>query len=177
MKKQLQLFAEDCKSLRADVDQAAAKAQEAEAAATEEVESQEAVTKTRGLAEVIYSYEEAHARAAYVACQKLLDIPKDTVTIPEAWQVDPYWKKVQERQVLRYDPEWSLKVKDGASCFLQMLRLGVPQDPSAKLKGQQAQQACVVYLGCPGFPFMHFHATPDILISILLVGASWVPLQ
>eukprot|EP00434_Breviolum_minutum_P009067 symbB.v1.2.007983.t1/scaffold496.1/size195705/7 len=148
VKKQLQLFAEDCKSLRAEVDRAAAKAQEAEAAeaaeaAVEEVES-EAVTKTRGLAEVMYSYEEEHARAAYVACQKLLDIPKDTVTIPEAWQVDPYWKKVQERQVLRYDPEWSLKIKDGASCFLQMLRLGVPLDPSAKLKGQQAQQACVV---------------------------------
>ena len=167
VKKQLQLFAEDCKSLRAEVDRAAAKAQEAEAAeaaeaAVEEVES-EAVTKTRGLAEVMYSYEEEHARAAYVACQKLLDIPKDTVTIPEAWQVDPYWKKVQERQVWRYDPEWSLKIKDGASCFLQMLRLGVPLDPSAKLKGQQAQQACVVYLGCPGFPFVHFHATPYLL--------------
>ena len=182
MKKQLNLFADDCNSLRKGVDRAAAeairaaKAEAAEAAeanraeaeaeageATEATEAQEAgeakevvavEAPYRGLGEVMYMADESEARAAQVACQKLLDMPKDIVTILEKWQADPFWRKVQERQVLRYDPAWSLEICNGISCFFQMLRLGVPQDPHAKLVGDQA---CVVYLG------RHPSPTPTIL--------------
>ena len=51
---------------------------------------------------------------------------------------------MQERQVLRYDPLWSLEITDGASCFLQLLRLGVPKDPTLKMK---REEACVVWPG------------------------------
>lgn len=179
VKKQLNLFADDCNSLRKGVDRAAAeairaaKAEAAEAAeanraeaeaeageaseASEATEAQEAKeageakeakevveaveAPYRGLGEVMYMVDESEARAAQVACQKLLDMPKDIMTIPEKWQADPFWRKVQERQVLRYDPAWSLEICNGISCFFQMLPLVVPQDPHAKLVGDQA---CVV---------------------------------
>lgn len=198
MKKQLNLFADDCNSLRKGVDRAAAeairaaKAEAAEAAeanraeaeaeageaseATEATEAQEAKeageakeakevveaveAPYRGLGEVMYMVDESEARAAQVACQKLLDMPKDIVTIPEKWQADPFWRKVQERQVLRYDPAWSLEICNGISCFFQMLPLVVPQDPHAKLVGDQA---CVVYLGChPSSPNTHNFARGNL---------------
>ncbi|CAJ1411444.1 unnamed protein product [Effrenium voratum] len=68
-----------------------------------------------------------------VACSELLSLAKDSVTIPQSWQEDPFWQKVQERQVLRYDPQWAQDIHDGASGFLQLLRLGAPQDASASL--------------------------------------------
>ena len=125
VKKQLAIFAQDCGAFRQQVDVAAGKAEELEDG-------------------VDYSVIERLNKASDLACKQLLELPKDLVTIPEPWQADPFWKRVQERQVLRYDPAWSLEIKDGASCFLQMLRLGVPKDQAAKL---QNEEACAVKLG------------------------------
>jgi hypothetical protein len=58
-------------------------------------------------------------------CAELLALEGDKVIVPEEWQrKDPYWKKVQERQILRYDPEWALGVHDGPTACLALLRLG-----------------------------------------------------
>ena len=124
VKKQLATFAQDCGAFRHQVDAAARKAEELE--------------------DGDFSIIERLNRASDWACKQLLELPKDLVTIPEPWQADPFWQRVQERQVLRYDPAWSLEIKDGASCFLQMLRLGVPKVQAAKL---QNEEACAVKLG------------------------------
>ena len=154
--------AEAAEANRAEAEAEAGEATEAteaqEAGEAKEVVAVEA--PYRGLGEVMYMADESEARAAQVACQKLLDMPKDIVTIPEKWQADPFWRKVQERQVLRYDPAWSLEICNGISCFFQMLRLGVPQDPHAKLVGDQA---CVVYLGRhPSSPNTHNFARGNL---------------
>lgn len=71
-------------------------------------------------------------------CAGLIALPKDEVTVPEAWQVDPFWATVQQRQVLRCDPEWALGkrsgedkggdytqgIRDSATCAMALLRLG-----------------------------------------------------
>ena len=54
----------------------------------------------------------------------LLQLPRDLVSVPAAWQVNPYWLTVQRRQVLRYDPPWSVSAIDVQSCLLQLVRLG-----------------------------------------------------
>lgn len=142
VKAQLNVFAVDCGQLRKQVERAARLATE------EEEEVEEAKTHEdrqaqceHDIAEMIYSFPERLKRESYKACHALLQMPKDQVTIPDKWQVESFWKRVQERQVLRYDPLWSLEITDGASCFLQLLRLGVPKDPTLKMK---REEACVV---------------------------------
>jgi hypothetical protein len=63
-------------------------------------------------------------------CAGLIALPKDEVSVPEAWQVDPFWATVQKRQVLRCDPEWALGkrsgegIRDSVTCAMSLLRLG-----------------------------------------------------
>jgi len=62
-------------------------------------------------------------------CGMLRNLPKDKVNVPSYFlSQGPFWEKVQERNLLRYDPEWALKVKDSASCALALLRLGAVRD-------------------------------------------------
>ena len=67
-----------------------------------------------------------HAGAKFPASvnNMLLQLPRDLVSVPAAWQVNPYWLTVQRRQVLRYDPPWSVSAIDVQSCLLQLVRLG-----------------------------------------------------
>ncbi|CAE7938677.1 KLC1 [Symbiodinium sp. KB8] len=128
VKHQLHIFATECNLLRREIDAAAGTARlAADQAAVEEPEhSAEGDENVPGLQR---------------ACLDLCQVPKDQVIIPQSWQEDPFWRTVQERQVLRYDPSWALEIHDGASCFLQLVRLGVPKDRTKKLTGKEA---CVV---------------------------------
>ncbi|CAE7770470.1 ankrd54, partial [Symbiodinium necroappetens] len=128
VKHQLHIFATECNLLRREIDAAAGTARLAgDQAAVEEPEhSAEGDEGVPGLQR---------------ACLDLCQVPKDQVIIPQSWQEDPFWRTVQERQVLRYDPSWALEIHDGASCFLQLVRLGVPKDRTKKLTGKEA---CVV---------------------------------
>lgn len=58
------------------------------------------------------------------ACQALREFPADLVTVPESWQADGFWRQVQARNILRYDPEWAVSIHDGATCCRALLRLG-----------------------------------------------------
>jgi len=76
------------------------------------------------------------------SCAGLLALPADIVEIPAAWQeADPFWKQVQERQLLRYDPPWSVSVETGLTCCLAMLRLGVVHDLSGYCYLQQVKHS------------------------------------
>eukprot|EP00929_Paragymnodinium_shiwhaense_P025716 TRINITY_DN15491_c0_g1_i1.p1 TRINITY_DN15491_c0_g1~~TRINITY_DN15491_c0_g1_i1.p1 ORF type:complete len:1110 (+),score=245.44 TRINITY_DN15491_c0_g1_i1:120-3449(+) len=60
------------------------------------------------------------------SCRRLQGLPEDAVVVPEALQrKDARWKAMQDNRVLRWDPPWALRVQDGASCCLALLRLGV----------------------------------------------------
>mmetsp|Transcript_81591 Transcript_81591/g.234447 ORF Transcript_81591/g.234447 Transcript_81591/m.234447 type:complete len:698 (-) Transcript_81591:78-2171(-) len=68
------------------------------------------------------------------SCAAMLRLPRDRVEVPAHWRSPDYpdfefWRKVQERQLLRYDPPWALEVGGNpARCCLQLLRLGAVQD-------------------------------------------------
>ncbi|CAE6956906.1 ankrd54 [Symbiodinium natans] len=134
VKHQLQIFATECSLLRREMDAAAGVAKQDQAATAEDLKgpSPEAVEAEAPSLERALSMQ---------ACYDLFQVPKDQVIIPESWQEDPFWRTVQERQVLRYDPSWAQQIHDGASCFLQLARLGVPKDRSKRLTGKDA---CVV---------------------------------
>lgn len=86
------------------------------------------------------------------ACAELLQLPVDQVTVPESWQSqDPYWKAVQDRQILRYDPEWALSVKDGATCCLQLLRLGAVSDLAEYAELRQVKHVTMAELLARGY--------------------------
>jgi len=64
-------------------------------------------------------------------CGQLRALPGDLVNVPESWQdKGDHWKVVQQRQLLRYDPEWARNVQNGATCCLALLRLGSVDDLS-----------------------------------------------
>eukprot|EP00928_Gymnodinium_smaydae_P038625 TRINITY_DN26603_c1_g2_i1.p1 TRINITY_DN26603_c1_g2~~TRINITY_DN26603_c1_g2_i1.p1 ORF type:complete len:1178 (-),score=195.91 TRINITY_DN26603_c1_g2_i1:265-3798(-) len=57
-------------------------------------------------------------------CVALLDMAPDVVCVPETWQErDPFWRAVQERQLLRFDPPWAREIHDGVTCCRALLRL------------------------------------------------------
>jgi len=63
------------------------------------------------------------------ACAELRALQPDVVEVPDSWQQGDcpdaeFWRQVQERRVLRYDPPWAQDVRDGATCCLALLRLG-----------------------------------------------------
>mmetsp|Transcript_37922 Transcript_37922/g.109379 ORF Transcript_37922/g.109379 Transcript_37922/m.109379 type:complete len:1156 (+) Transcript_37922:69-3536(+) len=63
------------------------------------------------------------------ACLELINMPENKVDVPQSWQEeDAFWRAVQKRQVLRYDPPWARIVSSGACCSLQLLRLGAVTD-------------------------------------------------
>eukprot|EP00931_Biecheleriopsis_adriatica_P087190 TRINITY_DN61693_c0_g1_i1.p1 TRINITY_DN61693_c0_g1~~TRINITY_DN61693_c0_g1_i1.p1 ORF type:complete len:1040 (+),score=209.01 TRINITY_DN61693_c0_g1_i1:29-3148(+) len=116
VKEQLGFYADACNQLRGKIDKAAASAD-----------------------------RDAEPDEISLACQELLRLPSDEVQIPESWmQTDPFWKAVQDRQVLRYEPSWARSISDGASCCLQLLRLGVPADKAEASKLRQKPDACAV---------------------------------
>ncbi|CAE8583722.1 unnamed protein product [Polarella glacialis] len=76
--------------------------------------------------------------AASAACASLCRLPNDRVKVPTSWREDPFWEVVQLRGVLRFDPGWAQEITDGASCCLQLLRLGVPLHQEAGLPQDDA---------------------------------------
>jgi len=118
VKGQLGGFAAECNLMRKEIDEAAAR----------------------------YEKSPEDANDISLACATLRKVPSDEVNIPESWRkADPFWEKVQEKQVLRFDPQWARQIHDGASCCMALMRLGVPFDPkapAAKLKDNK--DACVV---------------------------------
>jgi len=76
------------------------------------------------------------------ACLELVSMPADRVDVPQSWQdADAFWQAVQQRQVLRYDPPWARGVHSGASCSLQLLRLGAVADLAECSALQQVHHA------------------------------------
>jgi len=77
--------------------------------------------------------KDAEANPAGV-CGKLRALQADLVNVPEKWRKDSekgdHWQVVQDRQLLRYDPEWARSVQNGATCCLALLRLGSVDDLS-----------------------------------------------
>jgi len=67
-------------------------------------------------------------------CAALRKLPKDVVTVPDTWRESDqpdylFWKQVQRRQLLRFDPPWALEVGGSpARCCLALLRLGAVED-------------------------------------------------
>lgn len=118
VKEQLENFAAECNAMRKDIDKAAARAEQ----------------------------QPEDADEISLACAALRTVPKDEVDIPQSWREDdPFWDEVHKRQVLRFDPQWARQISDGASCCMELMRLGVPFDPNspaAKLKDNN--DACVV---------------------------------
>lgn len=118
VREQLGNFADECNAMRKDIDEAAARAEQSPKGADD----------------------------ISLACAAMKKISKDEVDIPQSWrQEDPFWDEVQRRQLLRFDPQWARKISDGVSCCIELMRLGVPFDPTspaAKLK--ENKDACVV---------------------------------
>lgn len=114
VKRQLDLFGAECATLRQQITAAA--------------------TKVEGEA----------ADENSLACAALLRLDNDSVIIPEEWREDPYWEAVQERQVLRFDPSWALEITDGASCCMQLLRLGVPGNQELARSLKSSSGSCAV---------------------------------
>lgn len=65
------------------------------------------------------------------ACRALCGLEADIVDVPlELQDKHRFWKVVNERKLLRFDPSWAREVHDSASCFLALLRLGTVSDLS-----------------------------------------------
>eukprot|EP00929_Paragymnodinium_shiwhaense_P056761 TRINITY_DN28417_c0_g1_i1.p1 TRINITY_DN28417_c0_g1~~TRINITY_DN28417_c0_g1_i1.p1 ORF type:complete len:1314 (-),score=290.42 TRINITY_DN28417_c0_g1_i1:176-4117(-) len=83
-------------------------------------------------------------------CAGLVNLPADIVEVPEAWQQSDdaapypgsdYWQKVQETQVLRFDPEWAKMIRGGATCCLALIRLGACNGIAAYSRLRQVAQS------------------------------------
>lgn len=76
------------------------------------------------------------------ACAALRSLPPDEVIIPQAWQQrSAFWKTVQKRQLLRFDPPFADSMTDGASCCVALLRLGAIKDLAEYIRLVQVESA------------------------------------
>mmetsp|Transcript_42608 Transcript_42608/g.110086 ORF Transcript_42608/g.110086 Transcript_42608/m.110086 type:complete len:997 (-) Transcript_42608:274-3264(-) len=86
-------------------------------------------------------------------CALLKALPADVVRVPQEWQKkSAFWRTVQERQVLRYDPSWAIEV-DGSptKCALALLRLGACADLAECSGLQQVHHAPMSELMARGY--------------------------
>jgi len=85
-------------------------------------------------------------------CAAFLALPHDVVEIPEAWQLkDPFWRVVQERQILRYDPAWSRTITNGVTSCIALLRLRAITDLAQYCYLQQVQHATMQEMLARGY--------------------------
>mmetsp|Transcript_28987 Transcript_28987/g.82384 ORF Transcript_28987/g.82384 Transcript_28987/m.82384 type:complete len:391 (+) Transcript_28987:3-1175(+) len=91
------------------------------------------------------------------ACAKLVAMEKDLVVIPQGWmqsgaQDSEFWRSVQSRQKLRYDPPWALEVGNSTcGACLALLRLGAVEDLMACTELMQVYHSSLSSLFARGY--------------------------
>eukprot|EP00929_Paragymnodinium_shiwhaense_P011746 TRINITY_DN11796_c0_g1_i2.p1 TRINITY_DN11796_c0_g1~~TRINITY_DN11796_c0_g1_i2.p1 ORF type:complete len:1314 (-),score=396.41 TRINITY_DN11796_c0_g1_i2:353-4294(-) len=79
-------------------------------------------------------------------------LPHDLVVVPQSWQeASEFWRQVQERQVLRYDPAWALEVQDSASMCMALFRLGTVRNMAEQSALAQVTAASMEELMARGY--------------------------